>query len=508
MRSTMRSVRVAGNPHRTTAACSNTKTTASTNVEISPCHHIPLHLGDGAFNFIVEIPKESNAKMEVATDEIYTPIKQDTKKGKLRYYPYNINWNYGLLPQPWEDPSLANPDVDGVFGDNDPVDVVEIGENRGKVGQLMKVKPIGCLAMIDEGELDLKIVAISLDDPQAPLVNNVDDVDKHFPVEDDLQNGVANVVPDPSDEVGRQEVIAALVANVEGMTKFDRKITSLKQLQGHIWRTGFEKNELKGVVFDDVSWVSSKMAFFWSSIQGSEAELQLLHFLWVPGSNTKDSQAELRELSACVQQTTKASFTIENEQRGKIEREAGERGLTGMAANGGDRSRHAWLRSVVDGEDSEGEADRGWSAANKKERKSYVEISESLGVHKPSDVLFVTDVFQEAVILYQIKKQVLLFATSNYSSKVAQTFVDVARLFKGKLIFVYVEMDNEDVGKPVGDYFGITGDAPQGFLEEKLKAFYESDPIPENNDDDVKIVVGNNFEDIVLDESKDVLLEV
>ncbi len=33
---------------------------------------------------------------------------------------YNINWNYGLLPQTWEDPSLANKDVEGAFGDNDP----------------------------------------------------------------------------------------------------------------------------------------------------------------------------------------------------------------------------------------------------------------------------------------------------------------------------------------------------------------------------------------------------
>ncbi|XP_024967471.1 soluble inorganic pyrophosphatase 6, chloroplastic-like [Cynara cardunculus var. scolymus] len=149
--------------------------------KVSPWHDVPLHVGDGTFNFIVEIPKESSAKMEVATDEIYTPIKQDTKKGNLRYYPYNINWNYGLLPQTWEDPSLANPDVDGAFGDNDPVDVVEIGESHGKVGQLMKVKPLGCLAMIDEGELDWKIVAISLDDPRASLVNDVDDVEKHFP---------------------------------------------------------------------------------------------------------------------------------------------------------------------------------------------------------------------------------------------------------------------------------------------------------------------------------------
>ncbi|XP_020881298.1 soluble inorganic pyrophosphatase 6, chloroplastic-like [Arabidopsis lyrata subsp. lyrata] len=54
---------------------------------VSPWHDIPLHLGDGVFHFIVEIPKESRAKMEVATDEAFTPIKQDTKKRKLRYYP-------------------------------------------------------------------------------------------------------------------------------------------------------------------------------------------------------------------------------------------------------------------------------------------------------------------------------------------------------------------------------------------------------------------------------------
>ncbi|GFP86831.1 soluble inorganic pyrophosphatase 1 chloroplastic [Phtheirospermum japonicum] len=107
--------------------------------KISPWHDIPLHLGDGVFNFIVEIPKESSAKMEVATDELYTPIKQDTKKGKLRYYP------------------------------------------RAKIGEVLKVKPLAALAMIDEGELDWKIIAISLDDPRANLVNDVDDVEKHFP---------------------------------------------------------------------------------------------------------------------------------------------------------------------------------------------------------------------------------------------------------------------------------------------------------------------------------------
>ncbi|KAG0497165.1 hypothetical protein HPP92_001856 [Vanilla planifolia] len=153
----------------------------SSGKKVSPWHDIPLHLGNGVFNFVVEIPKETSAKMEVATDESFTPIKQDIKKGQLRYYPYNINWNYGLLPQTWEDPSYANPEVEGALGDNDPVDVVEIGEAQAKIGDVLKVKPVAALAMIDEGELDWKIVAISLDDPRASIVNDVNDVEKHFP---------------------------------------------------------------------------------------------------------------------------------------------------------------------------------------------------------------------------------------------------------------------------------------------------------------------------------------
>ena len=58
---------------------------------VSPWHEIPLYAGDGLLHYICEIPKETSAKMEVATDEVGTPIKQDIKKGKLRFYPYNIN---------------------------------------------------------------------------------------------------------------------------------------------------------------------------------------------------------------------------------------------------------------------------------------------------------------------------------------------------------------------------------------------------------------------------------
>ena len=38
-------------------------------------------------------------------------------------------------------------------------------------------------------------------------------------------------MPIPPDDAGKEEVIAALVANVEAMIKADRKITALKELQ-------------------------------------------------------------------------------------------------------------------------------------------------------------------------------------------------------------------------------------------------------------------------------------
>ena len=37
------------------------------------------------FNMVVEVPRWSNAKMEINLKEKLNPIKQDEKKGKLRF---------------------------------------------------------------------------------------------------------------------------------------------------------------------------------------------------------------------------------------------------------------------------------------------------------------------------------------------------------------------------------------------------------------------------------------
>ena len=107
---------------------------------ISPWHDIPLRNGDN-FNFINEIPKYTKAKMEVATKEASNPIAQDIKKGKLRDYHGPIFWNYGCLPQTWEDPNVLHP-VAQCKGDNDPVDVVEIGSEAIASGAVTTVDAI------------------------------------------------------------------------------------------------------------------------------------------------------------------------------------------------------------------------------------------------------------------------------------------------------------------------------------------------------------------------------
>lgn len=89
---------------------------------ISPWHDIPLMSGD-LYHFIVEIPKNTQAKMEVQTKEQGNPIAQDIKKGKLRDYHGPIYWNYGCIPQTWEDPTVEHAELK-CKGDNDPLDVV------------------------------------------------------------------------------------------------------------------------------------------------------------------------------------------------------------------------------------------------------------------------------------------------------------------------------------------------------------------------------------------------
>ncbi|KAJ1948194.1 Inorganic pyrophosphatase, partial [Linderina pennispora] len=80
----------------------------------------------------------------------------------------------------WEDPNQTNEDTKCV-GDNDPIDVCEIGEAIGFTGQVKQVKVVGVMALIDEGETDWKILAIDVNDPLAAKINDVEDIERYMP---------------------------------------------------------------------------------------------------------------------------------------------------------------------------------------------------------------------------------------------------------------------------------------------------------------------------------------
>ncbi|KAA8498931.1 Soluble inorganic pyrophosphatase 1, chloroplastic [Porphyridium purpureum] len=150
---------------------------------VSPWHAIPLFANDEKtlLNYINEIPKGTSAKMEIATDEPNTPIKQDVKKGALRFYKYGDSLvNYGALPQTWEDPKEVSTET-GFGGDNDPVDLIDLSDTVMPMGAVYPVKVLGVLALLDEGETDWKILAVNAADPKASELNDIADAEKAFP---------------------------------------------------------------------------------------------------------------------------------------------------------------------------------------------------------------------------------------------------------------------------------------------------------------------------------------
>ncbi|KAI7816105.1 inorganic pyrophosphatase [Gamsiella multidivaricata] len=154
---------------------------------VSAFHDIPLYADESKkiYNMIVEIPRWSNAKLEISKDEDLNPIKQDVKKGKLRFvrncFPHHgYIWNYGALPQTWEDPTHIDSDTKA-RGDNDPLDACEIGEQVGYTGQIKQVKALGVMALLDEGETDWKILVIDVKDPLADQLNDIADVERLLP---------------------------------------------------------------------------------------------------------------------------------------------------------------------------------------------------------------------------------------------------------------------------------------------------------------------------------------
>jgi inorganic pyrophosphatase len=124
----------------------------SDHQRVSWWDNVPLQGEDyrsDEFNLVLEISQNDTTKMEVNTEKLYNPIVQDTLKDKkdaqkkiLRHYAIDPIFNYGCIPQTWEDPTRKSPFGD-YYGDGDPIDVVEISGAPMESNTVHKVRVLG-----------------------------------------------------------------------------------------------------------------------------------------------------------------------------------------------------------------------------------------------------------------------------------------------------------------------------------------------------------------------------
>lgn len=149
---------------------------------ISPWHDVPYAASsvDGSderlLHFVCEIPVGTTAKHEIHKSVPFNPVIQDVKKGKPRFYAYGPSIvNYGAIAQTWEDPKFITKET-GFGGDNDPVDVLQINSRPCFVGEIMPVRVLGCLALVDDDETDWKLIVVDARDEATAGFKDIEDV--------------------------------------------------------------------------------------------------------------------------------------------------------------------------------------------------------------------------------------------------------------------------------------------------------------------------------------------
>ena len=82
--------------------------------------------------------------------------------------------NYGFIPATFSDPKKG--------GDGDALDILVLSESVG-TGTVLEIIPIAMLKLIDNGEIDYKIIAIPADESkQIVKANSFVEFSKNYPI--------------------------------------------------------------------------------------------------------------------------------------------------------------------------------------------------------------------------------------------------------------------------------------------------------------------------------------
>lgn len=109
---------------------------------------------------VIEVPRGSNVKYEL--DKQTGLIKVDRTLYSSVFYPAN----YGFFPRTYCD-------------DNDPLDVLVLGQETLVPLCLVDAKPIGIMRMTDQGESDDKIIAVQVSDQEYNHYDSIGELPPH-----------------------------------------------------------------------------------------------------------------------------------------------------------------------------------------------------------------------------------------------------------------------------------------------------------------------------------------
>lgn len=115
---------------------------------------------ENRFEALIEIPKGSKAKYEL--DKETGLLRLDRVLYTSTVYPAN----YGFIPR-----TLAD--------DGDPLDVLVLCNEPISPMTLVTCMPIGVIKMVDGGELDEKIIAVPVNDPNYKHFDDINELPRH-----------------------------------------------------------------------------------------------------------------------------------------------------------------------------------------------------------------------------------------------------------------------------------------------------------------------------------------
>ena len=130
--------------------------------------YIPIYT-DGNVNAVIEIPSGTLDKWEL--NKLNGQIEWELIDDKPRIVNYlGYPGNYGLIPQ-----TLLSKEKGG---DGDPLDIVVLGPPVER-GSIIKCKIVGVLFLMDQGERDDKLIAVSVNSPLYDI-NDITDLNKNY----------------------------------------------------------------------------------------------------------------------------------------------------------------------------------------------------------------------------------------------------------------------------------------------------------------------------------------